>query len=405
MNTSSDRSRPGLYVHVPFCRSVCPYCDFAVTIAGEQRREGYLESILREALHHRHGEWAEFDTVYFGGGTPSQLEPDQLGRIVDDLREALPISSDAQCYLEANPEDVTPKRARTWRNLGITILSLGIQSFDDEILKFLGRGHTSRQAVEAVTTLREVGFPTVAADLIYGMDGLDPEGWRRQLEMASDIGIDHLSCYELTVHSRTVFGRRLQRGDLFELEGESKADQFFLTHRLLAELGLPGYEVSNFARSERHQSQHNLKYWRHEPYLGLGPSAHSFDGSRRWWNFSKLRLWASAIAMGGSAVEETENLNPLELATEAVMLGLRTYEGVDLERVEKTFGVELRAANKLALQRFMERGQIKVSGTCVRPTLEGLAVADSLAQGIVPELGVSTIRGSDPYHEEEGGNR
>lgn len=371
---------PGLYIHVPFCLSVCPYCDFAVLIGGAERRATYVDALEQEAGHYCGDDW-QFDTVYLGGGTPSSLELSQLQSTLMSLREMLHVRSDAWLYLEANPEDVTPEAAAGWKELGIETISLGVQSFDDRVLAFLGRRHDRKGAILAVETLKEAGFHTVSIDLIYGFDGQDRPVWQNQLETAVALGVDHLSCYQLTFHSGTVFGRRLERGQLHAIDGEDQADLFLATHRHLAEAGYEGYEVCSFSAAPRHRSKHNQKYWRHTPYLGLGPSAHSFSGDRRWWNRAKLRLWGRDLERGIRPVEGEERLSTAQLLLETVMLSLRTSDGLDLREIDKRFGVDLRATDAQWIEELLDQALVVDVGDRLVPTVEGFAVADSMARG------------------------
>ena len=272
------RSGPGLYLHIPFCSAVCPYCDFSVLKAGVPARKRFVEHLAAEVpLAAR--EWSDprpFDTVYFGGGTPSLLPPEDLERVLGACRSQLALATPAPwTFLEANPEDVTPDACAAWRGLGVRTLSLGVQSFSDEALRFLGRRHSATQARAAVETAQAAGFDTVSVDLIFGLPGQTPEAWQRDLATAVVLGPGHLSCYQLTIHPRTRFGVAARRGQLSELSEEEQAVLFELTHRFLADAGYSAYEASNFARSRDHESRHNRKYWDHTPYLGLGPSAHS----------------------------------------------------------------------------------------------------------------------------------
>jgi len=369
----------GLYIHVPFCTAICPYCDYAVLIAGEERRAGYVAALLEEMELAGSDRW-RFDTVYLGGGTPSALATTRLAQVVGAVRARMALTDDVRLHLEVNPEDVTVEAARAWRELGVGFVSLGVQSLDDGALRFLGRAHGARRARQAFQVLREVGFDTVSIDLMYGFEGQDAAGWQDQLEAAAALAPDHLSCYQLTFHQGTVFGRRLARGVLAELDPEIQAELFRLTHRRLADLGYEAYEVSSFAAREAHRSRHNLKYWTHAPYLGLGPSAHSFDGSSRWWNLAKLRLWQTALERGQRPLAGEEALSPSELALESVMLGLRITEGIDLARLRARCGVDLVASNRALVERLCDSGLVVVEGDRLRPTLEGLAVADSLAR-------------------------
>ncbi|HSL17684.1 MAG TPA: radical SAM family heme chaperone HemW [Methylomirabilota bacterium] len=373
----------GLYVHVPFCTSVCPYCDFAVTIAGGDRRQGYLDALELEIGRAR-DLGLRFDTVYLGGGTPSTLDPPSLGRLVRALEGAFDLEAGTVRHLEINPEDVSPGSAAAWRQLGFTFASLGAQSFDDRDLAFLGRRHDAATARRAVGLLVDAGFETVSADLIFGLPGQTSGHWRRQLELALGTGIHHLSCYQLTIHDGTVFGVRRRRGALAELDEDRQAELYLLAHEVLGGAGWHGYEVSNFAAAPRHRSRHNSKYWSHAPYLGLGPSAHSFVGRRRWWNLRKVRLWAAALEAGRSAVEGSERLDDETLFTEAVMLGLRTADGLDLDALRRRFGDLAAGLDGLAVDRALASGRLRCEGSRLAPTPLGMAVADALARDLLP---------------------
>jgi len=381
----------GLYIHVPFCTSVCPYCDFAVTIAGEERREAYVDGVIREAeLHARLG--LEFDTVYLGGGTPSSLRAAQLRRVLDGLGRQLRLAPGTRLHLEVNPEDVSEASVEAWRELGVAFVSLGVQALDDAALRALGRRHTAAEARAATRLLVAAGFGTVSVDLIFARPGQEAASWRAELEQVAGLGVHHLSCYQLTFHDETVLGRRLRRGEVAAPSEESQAELFFLTHETLAAGGLPAYEVSNFAAGPEHRSRHNLKYWRHLPYLGLGPSAHSFVGGRRWWNHRKLRLWQAAVDGGLSPVEDWEEPDRDELLLEALMLGLRTTDGIDLEELRSRSGIDLVADNRDVIERWCASGHLRVDAGRLRPTLRGLAVADALAASFEQGATASIVR-------------
>jgi len=369
----------GLYVHVPFCSAVCPYCDFAVRIGSAPERAAFAALLRAEAA--LWGAWDRpIDTVYVGGGTPSRLDPGQLEPVLAALRAELPVRSDAQLFLEANPEDITPERIGEWRALGVSFLSLGVQSFHDDELRALGRRHDGREARSAVEASLEGGFDTVSVDLMFGLPGQDPTAWSRNLDLVLALGPGHISCYQLTIHENTAFGRRRARGRLTEMHENDQADFFATTHARLADAGWAAYEVSNFARAPQHRSRHNRKYWRHVPYLGLGPSAHSFDGSRhRWWNHRGLNDYARRITRGERAVEADEALDREALALEALMLGLRTVEGIDLPGYRRRYGVDLHGLNRPLIATLTEEGLVQCEADALRPTRRGLAVADGLA--------------------------
>ena len=389
---TTTRSKPGLYLHVPFCSSICPYCDFSVMHASSPSRGRFVAALATEVALAASG-WRDprpFDTVYFGGGTPSQLAPDELARVLDACRAHLAFAPPAPwIFLEANPEDVTVESCAAWRALGVRTLSLGVQSFSDEALRFLGRRHTGREARGAVETALAAGFDTVSIDLIFGLRGQSPADWHAELATAVSLQPQHLSCYQLTIHERTRFGVQAKHGRLSELPEEDQASLFELAHRFLADAGWPAYEVSNFARGNAHQSRHNRKYWDHTPYLGLGPSAHSLaavDGSpaRSWWNERGTPQWEKALAAGRRPVEAEETLGARELAEEALLLGLRTTAGLDLVGLKDRYGIDLLAENDSLVARLVDEGRLVVcadadGGRRLVPTLAGLAVADGLA--------------------------
>ncbi|HYU30662.1 MAG TPA: radical SAM family heme chaperone HemW [Thermoanaerobaculia bacterium] len=378
-------SRPGLYLHIPFCSAICPYCDFAVLTGGPEMRERFVDSLLAEIRMWGADRdlFSDIDTIYFGGGTPSALAPDQIARILGAARDDLSIQENAWIFFEANPEDVTPESARAWRDLGVRMLSLGIQSFDAEALRFLGRRHSPEEARQSVEIAREAGLGIVSIDLIYGLPDQTPGVWRQTLAEAVALRPDHISCYQLTIHVGTPFGFRLARGKLAELPEAAQADLFLATHRFLADHGYPAYEVSNFARSPEHRSRHNRKYWDHTPYLGVGPSAHSFSGlagRRRWWNERNLKPYLIRTGAGERPLTGSEELTAEDLAVEALMLGFRTVEGIDLARFRQRYGIDLADRNARLIGRLEREGLLRSEQGRLLPTLEGWAVADSLAR-------------------------
>lgn len=385
----------GLYVHVPFCSAICPYCDFAVKKGGPEKIPAWLAALEKELawLHERAAEApagdplasllaSNFDTVYLGGGTPSVLPEEAFGRLLEKLRQHLDITTGARLFFEANPEDVSPENLEAWRRQGVHLLSLGVQSLNDDALRQLGRRHTATEAEAAIAAARAAGFPTLSIDLIYARPGQTIQSWREELERAIALGPDHFSCYELEIHERTTYGKKKARGAFHELPEMLQAELFELTHELLAEHGYEGYEVSNFARGEQHRSQHNQKYWHHVPYLGLGPGAHSFSQNLRWWNLRDEPTWRRALQEGLAPIEAAEALKPNDLALESLMLGLRTREGVDLDRIHTRWGLDLTTQNAARIQSWQQEGLLEKVSDRLRPTLRGFAVADRLAAEI-----------------------
>ena len=382
----------GIYVHIPFCSAICPYCDFAVARGGAADRSRFVAALAEEIDQYGRSEGeaelpvrgtafeaGRFDTVYFGGGTPSALAPDQLEVLIDRLRAVFDIEPEAEWTIEANPEDAAPESLAGWRQAGFDRISLGVQALDDRALRFLGRRHDAAEARASVERARAAGFRSVTIDLIYSLPGFDADWWVRTLDEAAALGPDHLSCYELTIHDGTPFGRWRDAGRLRESDENERAANFVATHCRLEELGYEGYEVSNFARSERDRSRHNRKYWNHTPYLGLGPSAHSFDGRRRWWNTPQWKQWCDAIEGSASPVADVEQLTDRELLLETVMTGLRQRSGIDLDAVGRRFGLDLLTTNADRIGAWMELGWLGLSGRRLMPTIEGMARAERLA--------------------------
>ena len=368
----------GLYIHIPLCSAICPYCDFAVQLGNREDRARLVASLRRE-LELYEGFPLSIDTIYFGGGTPSSLEPEQLNVILEATRERLNIAPDAWIFFEANPEDIDRDSVTAWRDMGVRTLSLGIQSFDAGELRYLGRRHSPETASTSIATALGAGLSTVSIDLIYGLPGQRLEAWSRNLQRAVEHAPHHVSCYQLTVKENTAFAGRKARGKLVELSNDAQGDFFELTHRTLMDSGYPPYEISNFATSAEHHSRHNRKYWYHTPYLGLGPSAHSYRGARRWWNERSLDAYSRCLEDGKRPVAGREDLSPGDLALEALMLRLRTTDGIDLAEFEQRYGVKLLERNERLISTGIEEGHMLYSGNILTLTIRGLAIADALA--------------------------
>lgn len=378
----TDGGDAGLYVHVPFCSAICPYCDFAVTTGGEARRARFVQALLAEIGLSATSFPFPIDTIYFGGGTPSLLAPDQLEAILNAARASLAIRHDAWISLEANPEDVRLDSLRALRALRVRSLSLGVQSFTPERLRFLGRRHDPDTAARAIALAREADLDTISIDIIYGLPDDDWHQVRADLDRAIALAPDHLSCYQLSLPDGTPFGRARERGTMIELGDDAQSALFVAVHDHLKAHGYEPYEVSNFARAPEHRSRHNQKYWRHVPYLGLGPGAHSFDGTSRWWNERAFVTWEKRLQGACRPLADSETLTPRDLALESLMLALRTREGLDLIAFETRFGIDLMALNSLRIDDLRRSGRIEVTGSRLRPTTAGLAVADAIARDL-----------------------
>ncbi|HEV8124983.1 MAG TPA: radical SAM family heme chaperone HemW [Gemmatimonadales bacterium] len=320
-----------LYLHVPFCARRCTYCDFAIAVRREVPSREYADLVLEEWNRWQdHPAWSagpEIETIYLGGGTPSLLDPDQLGRVLDAIRATRPVTVGAEVTLEANPENVTAANAARWSALGVNRISLGGQSFDAAVLKWMHRTHDAEAVPRAVAVLGDAGLTNVSLDLIFALPEHLERDWARDLEFALALGSTHLSLYGLTVESHTPLARWVARGEEAEPPDETWAREFLLAHATLESAGFEHYEVSNFGRPG-FRSQHNSAYWRRRPYLGLGPSAHSGFGPVRQWNQREYTAWARALQSGDDPVAGRESLDDSAVALETLYLGLRTREGV-----------------------------------------------------------------------------
>ena len=354
-----------LYLHVPFCQRRCSYCDFSIAVRKRLPAQDYVDAILVEAAAYPAADW---DTIYFGGGTPSLLPPMAIATLLEKL---LPRTTHdgrrtvSEVTLEANPEDVTPDNARAWRASGINRVSLGAQSFDDSVLKWMHRSHDAARIGAAVDALRGAGIENISLDLIFGLPAELQRNWERDLEMAHALRTTHLSLYGLTVEPRTPLDRWISRGATQAPDDERYAEEYLAAHRRLTTEGYQFYEVSN-ASLPGYRSRHNSAYWAGKPYRGLGPAAHSFDGRTRRWNLRAWEAYRRAIAEGRSAVESEETLTDVQRELEAIYLGLRTVEGIPV------------AALCRPLPPFAARGWIHEEAGRVKCTPEGWLRLDSI---------------------------
>lgn len=363
---------PGLYVHVPFCLSRCAYCAFCTT-TRETEVDRWLAALQLEAG--AAGAAADrFDTLYVGGGTPSILPPDRLERLFVTIHEAFDFTEGAEVSIEANPADLDRSAAGHLAGLGVNRVSLGAQSFDDEVLAFLGRRHRAADVPRSVEALRAGGIDRLSLDLISAIPGLSMEGWRDSLELAVGLDPQHISCYQLTVEEGTPLADRVERGEVKPVDEDWAAEQFLAGSAFLQGAGFEHYEVSNFARGREHRASHNMKYWTRTPYLGLGPSAHSFDGRFRWWNADDLDRYCERLETGGSAEDDRERIDEEQRRLERVALGLRLADG--FEPGDLVDGPDAAAV----LERCLDLGLLVADGDRFRPTREGMLMADGLAR-------------------------
>ena len=366
---------PGLYLHIPFCRKACSYCNFHFSTSA--RGHGEMVAAIATEIGRRHGEMpaGPWESVYFGGGTPSLLAPAHVGALLGAAAAARPIASGAEVTLEANPDDLTAETLAAFAKTPVNRLSIGVQSFRDADLRYMRRAHDARQAVASLARARDAGFADLTIDLIYGTPGLTDEAWLTNLRRAVDAGVPHLSAYALTVEPRTALAHDIRAGRSPPVDEEQAARQMDLLIDTLAAAGYEHYEVSNFALPG-HRAVHNGNYWRGSPYLGVGPSAHSFDGAReRSWNVANNALYVRAIAAGGLPTER-ERLTDADRYNELVMTGLRTSWGVSEAELE---GVGFRQNFLRDAGPLLRDGLLERHGGAYRLTRAGRMRADGLS--------------------------
>ncbi len=364
-------TKPGLYIHVPFCRRKCPYCAF-FSIASTSLVPRWMAAFREEVCRYK-GRFDPFDSLYLGGGTPSLLDGDVLTAIVEHLFIQLGFAPDPEMTIEANPCDLTPEKIRLIGDLGFNRISLGVQSFNDRILAFLGRSHRAERAKDVLRYLREFGFRNISMDLMYGFKGQSLEDWIDTLRQAVAFRPEHFSCYQLSIEKQSQFGRMKEKGHFTALSEEEERELFLITTRFLQDNGYIHYEISSYARDPQFVSLHNSKYWQHAPYLGLGPSAHSFHECRRWWNVRSIRTYCEMLEKGNLPIEGQENLTSRQLSLESIALGLRTRQGFDQEKNP------LSPQSGQMLTNLQDSGFVRVKGNRILPTTKGFLVADHLA--------------------------
>jgi len=388
----------GIYLHIPFCRQACHYCNFHFS-TSLNRKNDFITALLREMqLRQGYTGREPIETIYFGGGTPSLLEAAELETILEQLQTLFPVAPDAEITLEANPDDIKPGLLKTWRKAGINRLSIGIQSFFEEDLQWMNRAHNALQAAECIRMARTEGFDNISIDLIYGGPTLPDSHWKANVDQAIGLQVPHLSCYALTVEPRTALDKMIHQHKKQDVNPDDQARQFLLLMDWTALAGYEHYEISNFAQPGR-RSRHNSSYWQGKTYLGLGPSAHSFNGTSREWNVANNAKYIDALtgtagAVAGTTtsvgpealanpveaiVAEREMLTPVQQLNEYIMISLRTMEGSDLQHMAARFGSEHAQEMERRAAAYIRDGKIRVAGRSLQLTQEGKLLADGIA--------------------------
>lgn len=380
-SSGETQSTIGIYVHIPFCQSKCPYCDFySITEAG--RIPDYL-SALKKEMGLANMAQVRADTLYIGGGTPSLLTPKQMGAIVDWAAACFNLDPGAEMTLEINPATATARDLQDYAAFGFNRLNIGIQSFNDQNLTFLGRRHTAQQALAAVKAGADAGFTNIGLDLIFGLPEQTAGTWKSDLLQAIRLSPKHLSCYMLTYEPHTPMYADMQGGRFVALSDLRTADLFRMTHDFLSAAGYEHYEISNYAQNTRWRSQHNRKYWNFSPYLGFGPAAHSFQPPVRWWNHRSLDNYMQAIADGRSPRADQEKLTEEQQMIEALYLGLRQSDGIDFKDFQGRFQIDFKLYFHTALDRFSAENWIEMDDLHCRLTVEGMLFLDRIVDEMV----------------------
>jgi oxygen-independent coproporphyrinogen-3 oxidase len=372
----------GLYIHIPFCKQACHYCDFHFS-TNLDLISPVVESIILELeLRKDYLKGEQVDTVYFGGGTPSLLSAGALEKILDQVARIFP-GKKLEVTLEANPDDLNPASLATWKSLGIDRLSLGIQSFQDEILTAYNRAHNAKQAKQAIHLARTAGFEKFSIDLIYGYPHANHDFWKKDLEEALKLDPGHLSAYSLTIEPKTTLGNWAKKGKFTPAEEEFVAQQFEWLQEQCDQAGYLQYEISNFSRPDQ-AAIHNSNYWKRVPYLGIGPSAHSFDGQSRGHNPSSNPNYVKTLS-AGKLPFVLEKLAKEELINEEILTCLRTSWGLDTSNLKNRYQVDILTIKEATLAKLTTLGVIHTEGKILTLTRKGQLLADSIAAEIFLE--------------------
>jgi oxygen-independent coproporphyrinogen-3 oxidase len=369
----------GVYIHIPFCKSRCSYCDFATGLYQTELADRYVKALITDLQTTRADELPlSVETIYFGGGTPSMLSPKQLEHILSAIHHRFQVDPDAEVTIEINPGSVTASNLKWFRELGINRASFGAQTFDDQELARLGRSHNSFDTLRTFEFLRDAGFRNTSFDLIAGLPGQTMIQWQANVARALELRPEHLSFYLLEVHQNTPLAEHIERGIQPKPDEDLAAEMYAWMLECACDSGYEHYEISNLCLPG-FESRHNTKYWTGDPYYGFGCSAHSFDGrSSRWANERDVGRYVEAIEKNQTPLVEETQLSNSELRAEAVFLGMRLMRGVDIREYEQAFGVDLLTEHKEDLGRFSEAGLIEFDGDVLRLTRAGALMSNEV---------------------------
>jgi oxygen-independent coproporphyrinogen-3 oxidase len=366
----------GIYIHIPFCKQACVYCNFHFSTSVKLKND-FIQALLKEiSLRNDYLQGEIIETIYLGGGTPSLLTISELKSILDEIESRFHIDACAEVTMEVNPDDISISKLIAWKENGINRLSVGVQSFFEEDLQWMNRAHSAAQSVHCIQMIKDAGFTNYTIDLIYGTPGLNDEKWKSNVDRAIEMQIPHLSCYALTVEPRTALANQVKtRSTVVNVDDQAK--QFLLLIDWMNANGYEQYEISNFSKPGM-RSRHNSSYWQQKKYLGLGPSAHSFNLASRQWNVANNALYISSMINSQPAFE-IENLTIKERINEYIMTSLRTVEGMDLEYIRNEYGEVVASALDNNVSKYQLNGNMQKKGTRMFLTRQGKLLADGIA--------------------------
>jgi oxygen-independent coproporphyrinogen-3 oxidase len=383
MSSPKPAATAGLYIHIPFCRKKCRYCDF-YSVTDPSLQPSYLKALEQEMrLAAASHPALSFDTLYLGGGTPSALGIGAVEKIINAARRAFSFLSDTEVTVEVNPGTVDLDSLQRLRQAGANRLNVGVQSFRDRNLAFLGRIHSAIEAQRVLAWSHAAGFDNIGIDLIYGIPGQTPDSWKIDLVRAIDCNLSHLSCYSLTFEPGTPLEGDLKLGKFTAADEDRVAELYLQALEVLGGGGFEQYEIANFARSRGRRSRHNCKYWSFSPYLGLGPSAHSFIEPERFWNCADVDRYIRQLDNGRRPIEESETLTREELMIEAVYLGLRLIDGIDMSAFNDRFGIGFMENFGAKSAAFELKGLLTITDGHCRLTPRGMLLLDTIAAAFI----------------------
>ncbi|MBA4139208.1 MAG: radical SAM family heme chaperone HemW [Segetibacter sp.] len=366
----------GIYIHIPFCRKACHYCNFHFSTSTHLQKD-FVTALLKEIELQQNYLSEPVSTIYLGGGTPSLLPSGDIESIIQLLNKTFLIEQDAEVTLEANPDDISSNQLSDWKTIGINRLSIGIQSFFEDDLTWMNRAHNAQQTANGIILAQHAGFNNLSVDLIYGTPTLTDANWKHNVEKVIELGIPHLSCYALTVEPKTALEKMIAQKKIANVESEKQAIHFEMLMQWMTEAGYEHYEISNFCKPG-YRSKHNSSYWQAKPYLGLGPSAHSFNGNSRQWNIANNAIYIQSLYKSVIPFE-IETLTADQQFNEYIMTSLRTMEGISLQKVTNKFG-ELRTQELLkSAQSNIQHRTLKLENGHLQTTVKGKLMADGIA--------------------------